>query len=82
MNALNDESVQFKAGWNAARTGHELSRNSSEDSHAGYEAYFLKHQPPVPLVPSHGYNSELAKSKRRSLSEQTYLKREAINGIK
>jgi len=83
MNALKDESVQFKAGWNAARTDHSLSRNASEDARSGYEAYFLEYMPKPPqLRTSEGYNSELAKSKRKFISEQTYLKRLAKNGIK
>ena len=82
MYVLKDESVQFKAGWNTARSGGTLRPNASDEAEAGYHEYFLEHQPPVPLLPSHGYNSDLAKSKRKEHREKTYLKDQIKNGIK
>ncbi len=48
MNALNDESVQFKAGWNAASQGRELRPGASEEAEAGFNAYLLGLRPLVP----------------------------------
>ncbi len=76
MNALKDESVRFRAGWNSARAGVDLSPGASEEAYDGYEAYFLEYSPPVPRMnTSEGFNSPLAKAKRKIISEADYLKR-------
>ena len=83
MYVLKDESVQFKSGWNMARSGGTLSPDTNEEAVAGYHEYFLEHRPTIPLLPaSHGYNSELAKSKRKEHSKRTYLKDQIKSGIK
>lgn len=83
MNALKDESVRFRAGWNAARDGRTLTDSPSDETYAGYEAYFLQYSPPIPrMKTSEGYNSQVAKDKRRAMSEAIYLNNMAKNGIK
>lgn len=83
MSALKDESVRFRAGYNAARAGGHLQPSASEEARAGYEAYFLEYMPPIPrLKCGDGCNSELAKSKREIFASQAYLNRRKKNGIK
>jgi len=65
MSVLNDESVEFKAGWNAARVDRPLQPNASQETMDGYEAYFLEYSPPIPLLAaSEGYKSERSKKRR------------------
>lgn len=44
---LEDETVQFRAGYNAAKEGRELTDKASEDAQDGFNAFHLSRRPEI-----------------------------------
>ena len=82
MSASRD-SVQYRAGWNAASRNIELSDNASDEAVDGYHDYFCQYHPqPENVCNTRGFDNKKSKAYREKLKTASYLKIKLEGGIK